>query len=346
MELNMHAVLVDGQQSLVWSEVPEPVLKPGELLVDVHAAALNRADLLQREGNYPPPPGWPAWMGLEVAGIVLESPPGSRWKAGDKVCALLGGGGYAERVAVPANLVMPVPEGLSMVEAAAIPEAFATSYLNLCIEAGMQAGERVLIQAGASGLGIAAIQLVKALGGEVMATVSTAEKADFVRKLGADIVVNRTVDDLGAAMDEHPVDIALDCIGGRGLGKQIEKMARGGRWIVIATLGGAITEINMNTFFMRGLKLIGSTLRSRSPAMKAEILARLERTLWDALSSGAIKPVIHKTLPIRQAEEAQAILQRRENIGKVVLTVKNNAPRRSPAGEVKPGRALPDSDTD
>ncbi len=325
----MHAVLVDGQQSLVWSEVPEPVLKPGELLVDVHAAALNRADLLQREGNYPPPPGWPAWMGLEVAGVVLESPAGSRWKTGDKVCALLGGGGYAERVAVPANLAVPVPEGLSMVEAAAIPEAFATSYLNLCIEGGMKAGDRVLIQAGASGLGIAAIQLVKALGGEVMATVSTDEKAEFVRRLGADIVVNRTVDDLGAAMEEHPVDIALDCISGPGLGKYIEKMAFGGRWIVIATLGGAVTEINMNTFFRRGIKLIGSTLRSRSSEMKADILARLERTLWHSLSSGAIKPVIYKTLPISQAEEAHAILQRRENIGKVVLTVKKNAQRHS-----------------
>ena len=319
--MNMHAVLVDGEQSLVWTEVPDPVPKPGELLVDVHAAALNRADLLQRAGNYPPPPGWPEWMGLEVAGIVAEAPADSRWRAGDKVCALLGGGGYAERVAVPADMTLPVPEGLSMIEAAAIPEAFATSYLNLSIEGGMKAGDTVLIQAGASGLGIAAIQLVKALGGKVMTTVSTEQKADFVRSLGADIVVNRTVDDLGKAMEEHPVDIALDCISGRELGQCIEKMAIGGRWIVIATMGGAMTEINMNTFFRRGIQLIGSTLRSRSLEMKAEILAALERTLWPSFSCGAIKPVIYKTLPITQAEEAHAILQRRENIGKVVLTV-------------------------
>ncbi|HUT90548.1 MAG TPA: NAD(P)H-quinone oxidoreductase [Thermoguttaceae bacterium] len=321
----MYAVLVDEEQSLVWREVPDPVPRTGELLVDVHAAALNRADLLQRAGNYPPPPGWPEWMGLEMAGVVVEAPADSRWKAGDEVCALLGGGGYAERVAVPADMAVRVPEGLSMVEAAAIPEAFATSYLNLCIEGGMNAGDTVLIQAGASGLGIAAIQLVKTLGGKVMTTVSTEEKAEFVRRLGADIVINRTVDDLGAAMDEHPVDIALDCISGPTLGQCIEKMAIGGRWIVIATLGGAMTEINMNRFFRRGIKLIGSTLRSRSSEMKTEILAGLERTLWQSFSSGAIKSVIYKTLPITEAEEAHAILQRRENIGKVVLTVKRNA---------------------
>jgi putative PIG3 family NAD(P)H quinone oxidoreductase len=320
----MYAVLIGEQQSLSWSEVPDPVAKDGELLVDVHAAALNRADLLQREGNYPPPPGWPEWMGLEVAGLVAEAPGDSRFRVGDKVCALLGGGGYAERVAVPAEMAVPVPEGLSMVEAAAIPEAFATSYLNLCIEGGMKAGDTVLIQAGASGLGIAAIQLMKTLGGKVMTTVSTEEKADFVRSLGADIVINRTVDDLGAAMEEHPVDIALDCISGPGLGQCIGKMAIGGRWIVIATLAGAMTEIDMNTFFRRGIKLIGSTLRSRSSEMKAEILASLEKTLWQSFSSGALKPAIYKTLPITEAEEAHAILQRRENIGKVVLTVKGN----------------------
>lgn len=320
----MRAILADQDRTLAWREVPDPVPKPGELLVDVHAAALNRADLLQRAGNYPPPPGWPEWMGLEVAGVVVEAPTHGRWKAGDEVCALLGGGGYAERVAVPADLAVSVPKGLSMVEAAAIPEAFATSYLDLCIEGGMKAGDTVLIQAGASGLGIAAIQLTKSLGGKVMTTVSTEEKAEFVRRLGADVVINRTVDDLGAAMEKHPVDIALDCISGPGLGRHIEKMAIGGRWIVIATLGGARTEINMDTFFRRGLKLIGSTLRSRSSEMKANILAGLERTLWESFSSGTLKPVIYKTLPITEADRAHAILQRRENIGKVVLMVKGS----------------------
>ncbi len=316
----MRAILVDDKQSLVWSEVPDPVAKPGETIVDVHAAALNRADLMQRAGDYPPPPGWPEWMGLEVAGVVSDASAQTRWRVGDEVCALLGGGGYAERVAVPAEMALPVPEGLSMVQAAAIPEAFATSYLNICLEGGMEAGETVLIQAGASGLGMAAIQLVKTLGGMVMTTVSTDEKADFVRELGADFVINRVTGDLGAAMDEHPVDIALDCISGPSLGRCIEKMAIGGRWIVIATLGGAKTEMDMNMFFRRGLKLIGSTLRSRTSEMKADVLASLERTLWPAFSSGAIKPIVYATLPMTDAEQAHAILENRENLGKVVLT--------------------------
>jgi len=316
----MHAVLIAADQSLVWSEVPDPTPGPGDVVIDVHAAALNRADLMQRAGHYPPPPGWPEWMGLEVAGVISHAPAGGRFRPGDQVCALLGGGGYAEKAAVPAGMVLPIPEGLTMVQAAAIPEAFATSYLNLCIEGGLQAGDTVLIQAGASGLGMAAIQLAKALGGTVMTTVSTEEKAAFVRGLGADIVVNRTTDDLAAAMEAHPVDIALDCIGGPDLGRCVEKMALGGRWIVIATLGGPKTELDANVFFRRGLRLIGSTLRSRTPEMKAEILAGLERVLWPAFSAGAIKPIIHATLPMTQAAEAHAILQRRENLGKVVLT--------------------------
>lgn len=319
----MYAILIKEDKSLIWSEVPNPVTKANEILVEVHAAALNRADLLQRAGDYPSPPEWPEWMGLEVAGVVTEAPAKCRWKVGDRVCALLGGGGYAEKVAVPADMALPVPEGLSMEEAAAIPEAFATSYLNLCIEGSMKAGDTVFIQAGASGLGMAAIQLAKAFGCKVMTTVGTVDKADFVRNLGADIVINRKTEDIAEVMDKNPVDIAMDCVAGPGLGLCVEKMAVGGRWIVIATLGGTKTEIDMNTFFKRGIKLIGSTLRSRSSQMKAEILAGLEAKLWDKFSSGAIKPIIYKTLPIASAEEAHAILQRQENLGKVILITKN-----------------------
>lgn len=317
----MHAVLVEADGALVWSEVPDPVPGPDEVLIEIHAAALNRADLMQRAGNYPPPPGWPEWMGLEAAGIVRQAPEGSRFAVGDAVCALLGGGGYAEQVAAPAGMVLPVPEGLTLVQAAALPEAFATAYLNLCLEGGLQAGETVLIQAGASGLGMAAIQLVKALGGKVLTTVGSPAKAEFVRGLGADLVINHRTDDLGAALDAHPVNLALDCVGGADLGRCLTKMAIGGRWIVIATLGGATTELDANLFFRRGLRLIGSTLRSRTPEKKAEILAGLERLVWPALASGAIRPIIHATLPITQAEAAHAILQNRENLGKVVLTV-------------------------
>ena len=319
----MHAILIKADKSLAWSVVPDPVPKANEILVAVHAAALNRADLMQRAGDYPPPPGWPEWMGLEVAGVVIEAPVNCRWKTGDKVCALLGGGGYAEKVAVPADMALPVPDGLSMVEAAALPEAFATSYLNLCIEGGMKAGDTVFIQAGASGLGMAAIQMAKALGAKVVTTVGSEDKAEFVRKLGADIIINRRQENIAAVMAKHPADIAMDCVAGADLGPCLETMARGGRWIVIATLGGSKSELNMTDFFKRGVKLIGSTLRSRTSEMKAEILAGLEKQLWPSFSSGRIKVLIHKTLPVTKAEEAHAILQGQENLGKVVLTINN-----------------------
>lgn len=315
----MKAMLIDSNKNLVWSDVPEPAPKENEIVIGIKAAALNRADLMQRDGNYPPPPGWPEWMGLEVAGVVSEAPSGCRWKVGDKVCALLGGGGYAEKVAVPADMALPVPEGLSMEEAAAIPEAFATSYLNLCIEGGMKAGDTVFIQAGASGLGMAAIQLAKALGAKVVTTVGSESKENFVRKLGADVVINRKKEDIAEVLAQHPVDVAMDCVAGKSLGPCLETMARGGRWIVIATLGGPASELNMLDFFKRGVKLIGSTLRSRSSEMKAEILSGLEKELWDKFSSGKIKVLIHKTLPMTMAEDAHNILQRNENLGKVVL---------------------------
>jgi putative PIG3 family NAD(P)H quinone oxidoreductase len=317
----VHAILIKADKSLDWCEVPDPVVKANDILVEVRAAALNRADLMQREGNYPPPPGWPEWMGLEVAGVVLQAPPGGRWQVGDRVCALLGGGGYAEKVAVPADMALPIPAGVSMVEAAAIPEAFATSYLNLCLEGGMKAGETVFIQAGASGLGMAAIQLARIFGAKVVTTVGSEEKERFVRDLGAAVVINRKKEDIAAVMKQHPVDVAMDCVAGKNLGPCLETMARGGRWIVIATLGGAVSELNMTDFFKRGVKLIGSTLRSRTSEVKAEILAGLEKQLWPAFSSGKIKVLIHKTLPITEAEAAHAILQRQENLGKVVLTV-------------------------
>ncbi len=218
-------------------------------------------------------------------------------------------------------MALPVPEGVSMAEAAAIPETFATSYLNLCMEAGLRAGDTVLIHAGASGVGTSAIQLVKFLGGTVITTVGTDEKVEFVRNLGADIAINRVTGDVLATLEEHPADIALDCVAGPDLGQRLEKMARGGRCVIIATLAGDHTELDVKQFFLQGLRLIGSTLRSRTPEMKAEILSGLKETLWDAFSSGEVKPVIYETLPITEAAQAHAILERRENLGKVVLTV-------------------------
>ncbi len=328
----MYAMTVDAGQNLHWVEMPDLVAGPGEVLIEVHATALNRADLLQRAGKYPSPPGWPDRMGLEVGGVILSAPVGSRWVPGNKVCALLGGGGYGEKINVPENMVLPIPAGLSMAEAAALPEAFATSYLNLFLEADMKPGETVLIQAGASGLGIAAIQLAKAFGAKVMTTVGSDAKADAVRQLGADIVINRKTGDLGKAMDEHPVNIVLDCAGGADLGRNVEKMAPGGRWILIATLGGETCELALRPLLKRGLRLIGSTLRSRTTEMKGRILAELEANVWPKIEVGLIRPVLYKTLPMSEAEAAHSILSRNENTGKVVLAIKRETRTAMKAG--------------
>ncbi len=315
----MYVMQFDAKRNFIWREVPDPERKSGEVIIDIHAAGLNRADLLQRAGNYPAPAGWPEWPGLECAGLISQAGPDSRWKIGDRVCALLGGGGYAQKVAVPEEMVLPAPRGLSMTEAAALPEVFATAWLNLCLEAGMKKDDRVLIQAGASGLGIAAIQLAKLLGAKVITTVGNEQKEETVRKLGADLVINRKKESLSAALADNPVDIALDCVGGPSLGECIDKMAPGGRWILIATLGGNETVIPLRTMLTKGLRLIGSTLRSRSTEMKGRILADLEIKLWPLFESRQLRPLIHRILPMTQAAEAHRILEQQENIGKVIL---------------------------
>lgn len=318
----MKAMLVDEKQNLVWSDVPDPCRKENEVLLEIHAAAVNRADLLQRAGKYPPPAGWPEWMGLEAAGVVLAAPAGSRWRTGDKVCALLGGGGYAEKVVVPEELVLSIPRGMSMTEAASLPEVFATAYLNLKFEAGLKAGENFFMQAAASGLGTAAIQIAKLFGAKVIGSASSGEKVAFIRSLGADIAVNRKTEDLGAVLDANPPDVSLDCVCGPDLGKNLIKMARGGRWIIVSTLAGEVSEIPLRPFFKLGLTLKGSTLRSRTNEMKAQVLRGLEEEIWPAFESGKLRPVIYKTLPVARAEEAHNILKSGENTGKVVLTIR------------------------
>lgn len=318
----MKAVIVDENKNLVWTDVPEPVRKNNEVLIEVHAAAVNRADLMQRDGNYPPPPGWPEWLGLEIAGVVLEAPSGSRWKTGDKVCALLGGGGYAQKAVVPEELVISIPKGLSMIEAASLPEVFATAYLNLKFEAGIKPGETFLMQAAASGLGSAAIQVAKFFGAKVIGVAGSQDKVEFIKKLGADIAVNRKTDDIGAILDANPPDVSLDCVCGPKLGEYLVKMSRGGRWIVVATLAGDLSEIPLRPFFKLGLKLIGSTLRSRTNEMKGRVLQGLEKDIWPEIEAGRIRPIIHKVLQITEAEAAHDILKSSGNIGKVVLKVK------------------------
>ena len=327
----MKAVLVNDDKSLRWDNVPDPQIKSEEVLVEIHAAALNRADLMQREGDYPPPPGCPDWMGLEIAGVITkvgdESKSKSNWKIGDKVCALLGGGGYAEFAAVKYDMLMPVPEGCTMEETAAIPEAFATAYLNLFIEGNIKSGNTLLMNAGASGLASVIIPMAKAFGVRVITTVLTDEIANSIKHLNADRVVVTTKEDIAQVLKEeldnvHGVDVAIDCLGGEVMGKCIHYLTHGARWIMIAALAGQKTEIDLKNIYVRNVRIIGSTLRSRTPEVKAQILAELVKNVFPKIESGEVKPTIYKTLPITEAEAAQDILYKGQNIGKVVLTIK------------------------
>ena len=327
----MKAILVNDDRSLRWDDVPNPQIKSDEVLVEIHAAALNRADLMQREGDYPPPPGCPEWMGLEIAGVITEmgaeAQEKSNWKIGDKVCALLGGGGYAEFVSVKYDMLMPVPDNCSMVEASAIPEAFATAYLNLFIEGNIKPGNTLLMNAGASGLASVIIPMAKAFGIRVITTVLTEEIAQSIKHLNADRVVVTTKEDISLVLKEeldagHSVDVAIDCLGGEIMGKCIHYLTHGARWIMIAALAGTKTEIDLKNIYVRNVRIIGSTLRSRTPEVKAQILAELVEKVFPKIEAGEVKPTIHAVLPIQEAEAAHDILYKGQNVGKVVLTVK------------------------
>ena len=323
----MKAMLVDENKNLVWTDVENPVAKDGEVIVKIYAAALNRADLLQRQGKYPSPKGCPEWMGLEISGVVTECGKGVKnWKIGDKVCALLGGGGYAEYVSVKENMLMPVPKGLNMEEASSLPEAYATSYLNLFIEGHLKEGQTAFIPAGASGLASAAIPMAKAFGARVITSVLSDETAEKIKNLGADIIINSSkqkVEDVLKAEEENgnAVNVAMDCLSGETLGKSLPYMARGGYWIVISTLAGVETNIMLRPLLTKGLHLAGSMLRNRAPDFKAYILSELVKNVWPKIESGEIKPSVYKVFPVERASEAHAVLERGENVGKVVLRV-------------------------
>ncbi len=327
----MKAILITEENHLIWTDVPDPVIKDEEVLVEIHAAALNRADLMQREGSYPPPPGCPEWMGLEISGVIVklgcEVKNKSSWKLGDKVCALLGGGGYAEYAAVKYDMLMPVPKGCSMEEASAIPEAYATAYLNLFYEGKLEAGNTLLMHAGASGLASVVIPMAKAFGGRVVTTVLSDEIAEKIKHLNANVIINTTKtpieEALKAEMESgHSVDVAIDCLGGEMMGRSLHYLNYGARWIMIATLAGDMTKVDLRNVYVRNVRIIGSTLRSKSPARKAQIISEMIKKIWPKIEDGKIKPTIHKVLPITEAEAAQDILYRSENIGKVVLKVR------------------------
>jgi NADPH2:quinone reductase len=328
----MKAILVAENKDLVWAKVAMPKLKADEVLIKIHFAAVNRADLMQREGNYPPPPGSPKWMGLEVSGEVVEvgSEVGNEGlsRIGNRVCALLGGGGYAEYVAVRADQLMPIPKNCSLVEAAAIPEAFATAYLNLFVEGKAKAKDTLLMHAGASGLASVVIPMAKAFGMRVITSVLSKKIAKSISHLKADLIVNTAIENIVEVLKEEfedgrPVDIAIDCLGGEKMGACLPFMSHGGRWIMIATLAGAVTEIDLKNVFVRNIRIIGSTLRSRTPEFKAQLLASIVREVYPKIEEGLVKPTIYKVLPITEAEAAQQLLAQGESVGKVVLEVRS-----------------------
>ncbi len=327
----MHAVLNGQDGKLHWSEVPYPVLADDGVILEIHAAALNRADLLQRAGQYPPPPGWPDWFGLEAAGVITEIgekvKAEGKWHIGDKVCALLGGGGYAEYAAVPEGMLMPIPKGLSMTEAAALPEAFGAAYLFLFKEGSLKQGDTVLITAGTSGLASVAVPMAKAFGARVITTVLNEDAAKAISHLKCDIVVDTSKQKLSEVMLSEKnagrgVDIAIDCLGGSTVGECLPCMAHGGRWIMIATLAGDPTTVDLRKMYVNNTRLIGTTLRSRSPEAKKKLLGEMVDRVWPKVEDGTVRPVIWRVYPITQAEEAQRMMAENRSVGKIVLTVR------------------------
>lgn len=326
----MKAMLVDKNKNLVWSEVEDPILEEDKIIVKIYAVALNRADLLQREGKYPSPKGWPTWMGLELSGEIIEmgkkAQENTNFKVGDKVCALVGGGAYAEKIAIPYQLVLPVPEGLTMEEASAIPEAYVTSYLNLFEEGKLQKGQIVYIAAGASGLASAAIPMAKAYGATVVTSVMTNEIKEKINHLNADYVIvqeKESIPEVFKRFEEegHPINVAMDCLAGKDMGEALSYMARGGYWVIISTLAGITSEIQLRPILTKGLHLVGSMLRNRSNEEKEKLLKNLQRDFFKYFKDGTIKPSIYKILDIAQVEEAHNILLTNKNVGKVVLKI-------------------------
>lgn len=326
----MKAMLVDKNKNLVWSEVKDPILEEDKIIVKIYAVALNRADLLQREGKYPSPKGWPTWMGLELSGEIIEmgkkAQENTNFKVGDKVCALVGGGAYAEKIAIPYQLVLPVPEGLTMEEASAIPEAYVTSYLNLFEEGKLQKGQIVYIAAGASGLASAAIPMAKAYGATVVTSVMTNEIKEKINHLNADYVIvqeKESIPEVFKRFEEEgrPINVAMDCLAGKDMGEALSYMARGGYWVIISTLAGVTSEIQLRPILTKGLHLVGSMLRNRSNEEKEKLLKNLQRDFFKYFKDGTIKPSIYKILDIAQVEEAHNILLTNKNVGKVVLKI-------------------------
>ncbi len=322
----MRAIEIEGGQgpaeALKAVERPAPVAGPGQVLVRVRAAGVNRPDLLQRAGLYPPPPGASDIPGLEIAGEIAAVGDGvTRWSVGDRVCALLAGGGYAEQAVVDARHVLPIPQGLDFVQAAALPETVFTVFANVFEAGGLKAGETLLIHGATSGIGVTAIQMAKAAGARVIATSRGADKARAALDLGADVSLDARTDDLSAAIAAAGrADVVLDMVGRDYAELNLKALKDGGRWVVIASLSGSHVELDLQRIMLKRLVLTGSTLRSRPADEKARLAAAVEATAWPWITSGRVRPPIHATFPLEKAADAHRALEAGDHVGKVVLT--------------------------
>jgi putative PIG3 family NAD(P)H quinone oxidoreductase len=318
----MHAIVIrepGDADVLEWTEVPDPEAGPGEVLVDVVAGAVNRADVMQRLGFYNPPPGSSPYPGLEVSGRIAALGEGvTGWRVGDEVCALLAGGGYAERVAIPAGQLLPVPEGVDLAEAAGLPEVACTVRSNVFMLAGLKKGETFLVHGGSSGIGTMAIQLARVHGARVLCTVGTAEKAAACRELGAETAINYREQDF---TEYGPYDVVLDNMGAKYLARNVESLADGGRLVVIGLQGGTKAELDLNALLRKRAAVHATTLRARPPSEKAEIVASVREHVWPLLETRDVRPVIDRTLPMAEAAEAHRILEQSGHIGKILLSV-------------------------
>jgi NADPH2:quinone reductase len=320
----MKAIVIEGgkgpAEALKLGEVEAPKPGPGQILIRVEAAGVNRPDIIQRLGFYPPPPGAPPTMGLEVAGEVLEG--AGRWKAGDKVCALLGGGGYAELAVCDARHALPIPKGLSAIEAAGLPETVFTVYANVFEGGALKAGETLMVHGATSGIGVTAIQMGKAAGAKVIATARGQAKADQALKLGADIAVDASAGDFEAvAKEAGGVDVVLDMVGAPYFAKNLAALKTGGRIVYIASQGGGTLELPIGALMQKRGTITGSTLRPRNADEKARLAGEVERVVWPWIEAGKVKTVIERTFPLAEAGKAQALLESGAHLGKVVLTV-------------------------
>ncbi|MFI6264293.1 NAD(P)H-quinone oxidoreductase [Micromonospora sp. NPDC051006] len=313
-----------GPDALVWTEVPDPAPGSGEVLVDVRASAVNRADLLQRQGHYPPPPGAPAYPGLECSGVISAiGPDVTGWQVGQEVCALLAGGGYAERVAVPAGQLLPVPAGVDPVDAAALPEVACTVWSNVVRLAGLRADETLLVHGGGSGIGTFAIQLGAALGATVLTTARRA-KHDRLRELGATQVIDYReqdfVDEVRGATDGRGADVILDIMGASYLGRNVAALATGGRLAVIGLQGGRKGELDLGALLTKRATVTATSLRSRPLDEKAAIVRGVRDEVWPLVEAGKVRPIVDRRMPMAEAAAAHELVERSHHLGKVLLT--------------------------